>query len=607
MERLNLDDITETASYQTLVQTFNLSPFETALLHLCVLAAIDEEMVDKLLELHGKPYPTFALAMRLLEGAHGDALAPQRPLRHWNLIEIIHPPELPYTLGALRINERILHYIQGYDHLDERLQAYLFGLKGEPNQPSLPPSQMVITSDIVALVQDHTEQTPLPIIQLTSIDAESKQALIQNVVSELGIQLYHLPAELIPKPSHELDLFARLWARECALSGVALYIDAHELDGETNGEQIKQTHRFLTRSGGLFFLSTRTLWNDLDLPVMTFDVAKPTTAEQESLWRDQLGEAAEPIIKQLVAQFDLNGKAISRAGKAIHGESATLSSVWDACLVETRPQLDFLATAIIPKASWDDIVLPVWQVEQLQEVAAQVKNRGVVHEQWGWREQMSRGLGMTVLFGGDSGTGKTFAAEILAKQLNLNLYHIDLSQVVSKYIGETEKNLRKLFDAAESGGAILFFDEADALFSKRSETRSSNDRYANMETNYLLQRLEQYQGLAILTTNLLNNIDEAFLRRVRFIVQFPMPEDDDRARIWQRIFPSDTPLGELDYSHLSRFKMSGGSIYNAALNASFRAARRGGCVEMPDILEMIRLELNKIGRLPQPRMFVWPQ
>ena len=607
MERLNLDNTAEIASYQTLIQIFNLSRFEAALLHLCVLAAIDEEMTDKLLELHGKPYPTFALAMRWLEGAHVNALAPQRPLRQWNLIEIVHPPELPYTLGALRINERVLHYIQGYDHLDERLQAYLFELKPALTQPLLAPSQAAIMGDMVALAQADQHGEPRPIMQMTGIDAESKRVLAQCAAAELGVQLYHLPADLIPKPSHELDLFARLWARECALSGVALYIDAHELDGETNGEAIKQIQRFLTRSSGLFFLSTRTLLNDLSLHMVIFDVAKPTSTEQERLWRDQLGEADDLIIKRLTAQFNLNGEAIGRAGQVLQGADLSLAAAWDACLVQTRPQLDQLAKSITPKASWDDIVLPVWQVDQLQEIAAQIENRGMVHEQWGWREQVSRGLGMTVLFGGDSGTGKTFAAEILAKQLNLNLYHIDLSQVVSKYIGETEKNLRTLFDAAESGGAILFFDEADALFSKRSETKSSNDRYANMETNYLLQRLEQYQGLAILTTNLLNNIDEAFLRRVRFIVQFPMPEDGDRARIWQRIFPADTPLGELDYRHLSRFKMSGGSIYNSALNASFRAARRGGEVEMTDILEMIRLELNKMGRLPQERMFQWPQ
>ena len=179
-----------------------------------------------------------------------------------------------------------------------------------------------------------------------------------------------------------------------------------------------------------------------------------------------------------------------------------------------------------------------------------------------------------MLFGGESGTGKTFSAEILANHLNLNLYRIDLSQVVSKYIGETEKNLRKLFDAAEDGGAILFFDEADALFGKRGEAKSSNDRYANMETNYLLQRLEQFRGLAILTTNLLNNIDDAFLRRVRFIVKFPVPEDEDRARIWQRVFPASTPLGDIDYTHLSKFKLTGGSIYNAALNA-FVSSRAG--------------------------------
>lgn len=587
---------------RTLAQILGLSAFERSVVGLCVSAALDPQTTSKLLELHGKPYPTFALAMRMLEGAHGDALSPERALRYWKLVEVIHPAETPYTAGALRLDERILHYLQGYNHLDERLQAYLLLLPPVSSVGELPATQATAVTKMVALIRGNAT---MPIVQIVGIDAESKRAVVEQVVLKLGVTLYHLPTDLIPKASHELDLFARLWARESALSKVALYLDAHELDMEMQGEQVKLVQRFLARSGGLFFLSTHDAWNEIGVLTRTFDVAKPTTAEQEGLWQSHVNDNG--IATRLAAQFNLSAPAIARVADGLETCDVTLEQAWEACLVQTRPRLDLLAQRITPKATWDDIVLPEWQMTQLKAIAAQVENRGIVYDQWGWRERMSRGLGLTVLFGGDSGTGKTFAAEILANHLNLNLYRIDLSQVVSKYIGETEKNLRKLFDSAENGGTILFFDEADALFGKRSETRSSNDRYANMETNYLLQRLEQYSGLAILTTNLLNNIDDAFMRRVRFIVKFPVPTDEHRALIWQRVFPATTPLAEIDFTYLSRFKLTGGSIYNAALNASFQAARSQHCVEMPHILAAVRMEIDKGGRLPKPHLFEWPQ
>lgn len=205
------------------------------------------------------------------------------------------------------------------------------------------------------------------------------------------------------------------------------------------------------------------------------------------------------------------------------------------------------------------------------------------------------GFGISVLFAGDSGTGKTMAAEVIANALRLDLYRIDLSAVVNKYIGETEKNLRRVFDAAEDGGMVLFFDEADALFGKRSEVKDSHDRYANIEINYLLQRIEAYRGLAILATNMKSALDHAFLRRLRFIVEFPFPGIPERRRIWQRVFPADTPrTASLDFDWLARFNLTGGSIHNIALNAAFLAAQAGTPVTMPLVLEAAKIELRKL-------------
>jgi SpoVK/Ycf46/Vps4 family AAA+-type ATPase len=288
------------------------------------------------------------------------------------------------------------------------------------------------------------------------------------------------------------------------------------------------------------------------------------------------------------------------------GEGQSLDDrLWGACLAHTRPRMDQLAQRIDPKATWGDIVLPEEQSTLLHQIADQVGRRVRVYDEWGFRQKMNRGLGISALFAGESGTGKTMAAEVMANDLRLNLYRIDLSTVVSKYVGETEKNLRRLFDAAEDGGAILFFDEADALFGKRSEVKDSHDRYANIEISYLLQRMEAYRGLAILATNMKSALDQAFMRRLRFVIDFPFPGPADRRRIWEMIFPAETPVEGLDYAWLSRLNLTGGSIHNIALNAAFLAARRGTPVTMPLVLEAARTEFLKLERPVNEADFRW--
>jgi SpoVK/Ycf46/Vps4 family AAA+-type ATPase len=220
-----------------------------------------------------------------------------------------------------------------------------------------------------------------------------------------------------------------------------------------------------------------------------------------------------------------------------------------------------------------------------------------VYESWGFGARLPRGRGISALFSGPSGTGKTMAAEVLAKHLKIDLYRIDLAGVVSKYIGETEKNLRNVFEAAEQTGAILFFDEADALFGKRSEVKDSHDRYANIEVNYLLQRMEDYRGLAILCTNRRAALDRAFLRRLRFVVEFPFPDWSHRRLIWQKVFPSEAPVGALDFEALSRMEISGGNIRNVALNAAFLAAGEKSQIGMDHVLHAARREYAKIDKL----------
>ncbi|MGH9849946.1 MAG: ATP-binding protein, partial [Blastocatellia bacterium] len=451
--------------------------------------------------------------------------------------------------------------------------------------------------------------------------AASKQLIAWRAAAALGLHLYRLPSEWLPAHAAELETLARFLSRESILSPVAFYLDAFE-SREQSAEpavsaQPSSLNRFLARCDGLFFLDTRDVRQGIGRATVALDINKPEAAEQREVWEKLLGQYADGAPALLAGQFNLGLAEMEQIARAALVESASPSSeadasplidrLWDECLAMTRPRMDALAQRIEPKADWDDLVLPEAEMKLLRQIAAQVGQRAKVYEEWGFSRKMNRGLGISALFAGESGTGKTMAAEVIANALRLNLYRIDLSAVVSKYIGETEKNLRRLFDAAEDGGAILFFDEADALFGKRSEVKDSHDRYANIEINYLLQRMEAYRGLAILATNMKSALDQAFTRRLRFIVNFPFPGAVERRLIWQKVFPPQTETRALDFDRLSRLNLTGGSIHNVALNAAFMAAKANKPVMMPFIFEAARAEFAKQERPVSEADFRWQE
>jgi hypothetical protein len=338
---------------------------------------------------------------------------------------------------------------------------------------------------------------------------------------------------------------------------------------------------------------------------VALEVPRPTAADQRLTWITALGDAAARLNGQvdvLVSQFSLSPQAIRSVAGAVLAQPATRGDdefargVWEGCRLQARPRLDGLCERVESVATWDDLVLPEAQRQILRDITAHVRHRATVYDQWGFGDHRARGLGVTALFAGASGTGKTMAAEVIGNELHLDVYRIDLSAVVSKYIGETEKNLRRIFDAADEGGVVLLFDEADALFGKRSEVKDSHDRYANIEVSYLLQRMEGYRGLAILTTNLKSALDTAFLRRIRFVVQFPFPDLDERAEIWRRVFPAATPMEGLRADRLAQLVVSGGNIKSIALNAAFLAADAGERVRMSHVLRAARSEYAKLEK-----------
>ncbi len=422
-----------------------------------------------------------------------------------------------------------------------------------------------------------------------------------------GLELHAVRAADLPANAGEREALRLLWDREVLLDRAVALV---AFDDRDDPEALRAARAFIESAKGPLFILSREPVRTARLDAVRFFVEPPTMAEQRSLWLEVLGPLAAGLNGQLdriVSHFSLPRPVIHAAvarslaggpsgpsGPA--GEDAWGAALWDACREEARPQLDDLAQRIEPRARWDDLVLPASRKQTLREIAAQQRQRVTVYEVWGFAERSARGLGATALFCGASGTGKTMAAEVLANELRLDLYRIDLSQVVSKYIGETEKNLRRVFDAAESGSAILLFDEADALFGKRSEVKDSHDRYANIEVSYLLQRMEAYRGLAILTTNMKKSLDTSFLRRLRFVVEFPFPGEEQRAEIWSRAFPSATPTYGLSAARLARLPVAGGNIRNIALNAAFLAADAGSPVRMSHLAAAARSEFSKLEK-----------
>ncbi|WP_409183056.1 ATP-binding protein [Amycolatopsis sp. VS8301801F10] len=551
-----------------LAARLGLSRFERDTLLLCAAVELDPSIAGLCAEAHGNAhmaYPTFGLALRVLPDPAWEAVSPQGGLRYWQLVEGVSGQGV--VSAPLRAAERAVDYLKGLNSLDDRLTPLVTPLvPGE-----LSASQQRVAEEVASL---WALAGP---VQLTGADEAAKRQVTAHAAEISGLAAYRLEAAALPAQPVELDLLARLWQRESALLPLALYLEADETEAAS---------RFLDRIAGPAVLAVREGGPGL----RSIEVRPPTPAERALAWREALG-CEQAVIDSLAAQFSLDLPGIA-AVAAVAG--ADPEKVWQECRIRTRPRMDGRAQRLESSASWDDLVLPEQSRRLLGEIADQVGQRTRVHETWGFGD---RGLGLSVLFTGPSGTGKTMAAEVLANRLALDLYRIDLSTVVSKYIGETEKNLRKLFDAAE--GAILFFDEAESLFGKRGEVRDAHDRYATIEVDYLLQRMEAHRGLAILATNMRSTLDTAFLRRLRFVVEFVFPGPAERKTLWQKAFPTRAPCEDLDFDRLAHLQTSGAMIRNIALNAAFLAAAAGSPITMETVLAAARTEFRKL-ELPVP-------
>ncbi|WP_141309198.1 ATP-binding protein [Streptomyces spinoverrucosus] len=591
-----------TAPLDALVACFGLTPFERDLVLLTAAHELEPTTAARCAAASGDPeraYPTFSLALAALAEPHWSALTPVAPLRRWRIVEL--DDETRLTTSRLRLDERILHFLLGSPYLDARLHGQL---RRAPVPDRLPPSYDLAANRIAAGWTTSPGPDVPPLVEVTGGDPRSRADIAAAAASRCGLGLYAMSADDLPTDAAGRDRLARLWQREAILLPAALLVEVGELDRD----QRAATEAFLAGAAVPVVVSSEDPLRSDRPHGARVTVPRLDDDEQLALWAEAFDDVDldERELRSLVAQFQLPPHVVRSAAATVRrdlpgeDELDAAQLAWRAGMQEARIGMDELGRRIEPQAGWDDLVLHERQVAVLREIVAHVRQRPTVHQEWGFAGTLRRGLGVTALFAGGSGTGKTLAAEVMAKELGLDLFVIDLSQVVSKYIGETEKNLRRVFDAAERGGALLLFDEADALFGKRSEVKDSHDRYANLEVSYLLMRMEAYRGLAVLTTNMKKALDTAFLRRIRFVVDFPFPAEHERAEIWRRVLPPQAPVKDIDCDLLAQLTVAGGSIRNIALSGAFLAAEEGDRLQMRHMLAAARTEYLKLERSLTP-------
>ena len=577
-----------------LVHGFGLGSFERQVVLLCLAPEVDPEFGSLFAHAQEDPaavYPTPRLAAAWLQQSGWHSFQGHAPLRRFRLMRAAEAgPLIDMPLG---LTERVAAYLIGFNEIDDRVAALC-----HPVRPvALTPRQEDLAMRVAEWMQPRLRKGFAPRLNVTG--SMAKVAVAQRACAIAGLDLRRVDAARLTAADEELT---RLLEREATLMHFAAYVEPPAGDTQVRAA----VEDLLGRLTCPILLGTLEPWPSA-WPLISVETPRASQEEQAALWIGALGEPAEARsreIESVVQQFDFGPEEIARAAEVARGlagfRGATELGAADlrkACRAGGLANMEGLARHIVPCYGWEDIVLPESLRRQLVDVAGQVARRHEVYVSWGFGQKLNRGRGITALFAGPSGTGKTMAAEVLAHELDLDLYRIDLSQIVSKWIGETEKNLARLFDAAERSGAVLFFDEADALFGKRTEVSDSHDRYANIEVDYLLQRMEEYRGLAILATNMKAQLDQAFLRRLRFVLDFPFPNFQQRRRMWERVFPPEAPLGDVSLDLLARLEVPGGNIRNIAINAAFLAATAGSPIQMDHLMRSAVREYGKEERL----------
>lgn len=599
-----------------LLQIFNLNDIDAYILLVCAAPEFDrryERLYAFLQDDIAQRRPTVNLVMNLLgteiseRFAVYERLSETMPLRTQHLIECLPDPNQPrgsFLANQCKIDHRVVRYLLGDALPDSRLKH---ALRPGPQQ-----AVAALSAEQMRPVRRIFRESPLLYFQGVPEAGQVETAAALCAEHELPLLTVDLHA--LQTLTIDFELACELALREGLLAGSALLFDGweHALDEET--QQPAETFwRALLNYPWPVFLCGREEWEARDaqrqrhMLRLRFEV--PAYEARRAAWQT-LSDThaiplAEPGLDELANKFRFTQSQIVRAVRTAadlaltRGETIQPSDLIAGAQAQSALRLGQYAKRILPRYTWDDLILPPEQLSQLHEMEARARHAHTVLETWGYARKVKPVAGVSALFAGESGTGKTLSAEVIARGLGLVLYKIDLSAVVSKYIGETEKNLSSIFSEARASNAILFFDEADALFGKRSEVKDARDRYANIEIAYLLQQIEDYDGIAILATNLRQNLDEAFTRRLDFMIDFPFPEPEYRYHIWKAHFPAQAPVGsDVDLRYFAEnYELAGGNIRNVALAAAYLAAENGGQIHTEHIRSAIRREHQKMGRL----------
>jgi hypothetical protein len=609
-----------------LARIFGLSRIECDVL----LAALAPELDRKYERVYGymhddmsRKLPSIGLLMALSRAKdltqRASVFDRQTPLLRYQLLHLTEDAGIqPFAARGLRLDERIVSYLLGVNFIDAGIAESLTPAPRASGPSLITAAHRAASAAIAAAIGAEMQRGGARrklLVYLHGGVATTRDHVVRETAAATGLALLQVDAEQLAARSEGFAQSLFLLLRECLLGQAAAYIGSIDRLFEQDRSRLHQSvlTRWLVELGGVVFVSGDRPWSwgvpPEPIMLLPLELKPMLFVEQVKLWRSLTRDVglSEAELHEVVSTHPMGPadiEATVRLAQALAslrtGETPMTSrDVRQACRTRSRVNLSSVAQRVEPKYRWEDIVLPAAALEQLRAICSQAKLRSRVLGEWGFERKLSLGKGLNALFAGPPGTGKTMAAEVVAADLDLDLYKIDLSQVVSKYIGETEKNLRQIFDGAAQAHAILLFDEADALLGKRSAVKDAHDRYANTEIAYLLQKMEEYEGITVLTTNLRQNMDEAFTRRMRFVVEFPFPDVAAREGIWRRAWPQATPMAaDIDPVLLAqRFKLAGGSIRNITLTAAFLAAQHDAPVSMALVLESTRQELRKMGRL----------
>jgi hypothetical protein len=608
-----------------LADRFGLTPFDRDIVIVALAPEVDlryERLYAYLQDDVTRRRPSVDLALNLLCSSKEERLdhrvrfAADAPLLRHGLLRLVADPsqaDPPLLAHALKLDDQVVRLLLGDQGLDGRL-AGIARIGGMPTDGARPSIRAEVADQLIRLGRRARDSRRPLRLHFHGPDSGRRRDAASTVAAAAGMGMLVVDLAALP-PADDAPAALRVALREAWWRGYVLHLEGCERLWE--GEATSRWLRDLEAHDGLVILSSpapitgrpRVVAEADRVGLLPVPLPAPGDDERQAVWAEHAREAGLEMSPQdleaLADTFRLTTDQIAQASALAsattsmrgEGERPGVADLFTAARECGAWDLHGMARRITPRRCWEDLVVPEDTLAQLRELCQRATHARRVLRDWRFDSRLTLGKGTTALFSGPSGTGKTMAAEVIAGALGLDLYKVDLSGVVSKWIGETEKNLDRVFRSTESGGGVVFFDEADALFGKRSEVRDSHDRYANVEISYLLQRMEEYEGVAILATNLRANLDDAFLRRLSFVVHFPFPTEAARLRIWERIWPEQVPMQDIDVARLAHeLPLTGGHIKNVALAAAYLSAADGGVVQIEHVHQAVRREFQKLGK-----------